>query len=182
MKLVLRLLQQCYAADPARFLETCSMILQPESNCCVDVRTQCLTGAVWPQTALQAWPNPGQVNCVLLHVAMEYAVEAQASGCEQQPQTHLWTAKTLDSLFFCLLQDSSVRVRRAAMRVLSAVAVPEGAASAAQLFHVLKLKLQDRSDTPVCQRGREASCLIPSREYPLKWLCPVGHSCPPSNT
>jgi hypothetical protein len=71
-------------------------------------------------------------------------VEAQSPSCDQQPQTHLWTVKTLDSLFFCLLQDASVRVRRAAMRVLSAVAVPEGAASAAQLFHVLKMKLQDR--------------------------------------
>ena len=94
-------------------------------------------------------------------------MEAQPVG--HHAQTLLWSQATLDSLFFSLLQDASVvnstnacssayglcywgswlvcglqRVRRAGMRVLSMVAVPEGAASAAQLFNVLKLKLQDR--------------------------------------
>ncbi|GLC36399.1 hypothetical protein PLESTM_000439400 [Pleodorina starrii] len=72
----------------------------------------------------------------------------------------LWSAASVDALFFSLLHDPSIKVRRVAMRLVSLVVLPAGGDGAIRLARVLLMKLRDK-DALVSDRALELLVQLP---------------------
>ncbi|KAG2488441.1 hypothetical protein HYH03_012948 [Edaphochlamys debaryana] len=132
----------------------CGLLL-PESNCGVELRL----------AALQAL-----ASALDQHLT---ALEEQAGGggggggagdggaaAVARHAAALWDPVALDALLFCVGHDPSVKVRRAAMRVVAQVVLPAGGGGAARLARALASRLRDR-DAMVSDRALELLTQLP---------------------
>lgn len=59
----------------------------------------------------------------------------------------LWSEECVGAVLYCLRHDPSIRVRRAAMSLMSSVALPAQSPSASHMMEVLAMKARDKDPT-----------------------------------
>ncbi|GIL89199.1 hypothetical protein Vretifemale_17043, partial [Volvox reticuliferus] len=81
-------------------------------------------------------------------------------GHGHQQAALLWPRAAVDALLFSLLHDPSIKVRRAAIRLVSLVVLPAGGDGAARLTKTLLKKLRDK-DALVSDRALQLLVQLP---------------------
>ncbi|GAX79040.1 hypothetical protein CEUSTIGMA_g6480.t1 [Chlamydomonas eustigma] len=138
--LVLLLVKAMYDGNVPALVSTLCALLTPESNCHLETRLKVLS---------------------VLREEVENAVSS-LDDTRHADRLHaaMWPSEALKQLSFAVMHDPAVRFRRAAVSLLSLVAVPQSSPEAKSLCHVLLAKMRDK-DSVVSRRSMELVLQLP---------------------
>ncbi|CAL5220023.1 g1969 [Coccomyxa viridis] len=127
--MALAILTACFEDNAEALLLGCAAALEPEANCPLDTRIQCL--------------KTMESVSLRVHRGSEDADSEDSSDGEAADHSALtWPAQAADLLLYTLTNDPSIRARRAAMKTLKAAQGHLGCTG--RLIKVLLLKCRDR--------------------------------------